>query len=351
MTTVLMAIRLLLAGVFATAAVTKLADRGGGRRALGDFGVPALMVPALAILLPLAELAIAVALIPNASARWAGAAAAGLLGLFAAAIGVSLARGRKPDCHCFGQLHSRPAGPAALLRNLALAALAGFLVWEPSGELGGLQIAVIVLGAGLLLQAWFGYQLLRQNGRVLARLERLEAADGAPPKGPSVALGAPASHFSLPSVAGIEISLESLLARGRPVLLAFVHTACDSCRVLLPQLAEWQRRRSEALTVAVVSHGNAEENAAWAGEHDLDLVVLQPGNALSALYGVKVTPSAILIGADGRIASAKAEGAEAITRLIGGSLPAHDGEATRSAEQSRIPAWRRLLRRRSWAER
>jgi peroxiredoxin/uncharacterized membrane protein YphA (DoxX/SURF4 family) len=340
MTAVLMAIRLLLAGVFATAAVTKLADRGGGRGALDEFGVPAPVAPALAILLPVAELAIAAALIPNASARWAAAFAAGLLGLFAAAIGFSLARGRQPDCHCFGQLHSRPAGPVALFRNLGLIALAGLVVWEPSGDLGGLQIAVIVLGAGLLLQTWFGYQLLRQNGRVLARLERVEAAGavGTSPQGPRVTLGAPASHFSLPTVAGGEISLESLLARGRPVLLAFVDIGCHSCRVLLPQLAEWQRRRSDALTVVVVSHGGAEENAAWAGEHDLDLVVLQPGNALSALYGVNATPSAILVGADGRIASAAAEGAEAIARLTGGSLRADDGESTRAAERSRASA-------------
>jgi hypothetical protein len=38
-----------------------------------------------------------------------------LLVLFIVAIAVTLARGRKPDCHCFGQLHSKPIG------------------WDPSG--------------------------------------------------------------------------------------------------------------------------------------------------------------------------------------------------------------------------
>ena len=45
--------------------------------------------------------------------------------MFAAAIAVNLARGRRPDCHCFGDLHARPAGPATLGQNLVLAAGAG----------------------------------------------------------------------------------------------------------------------------------------------------------------------------------------------------------------------------------
>ena len=52
--------RIVLAAVFALAAVTKLADLDGARRAARDFGVPERLAPAVGTLLPVAELAVAV---------------------------------------------------------------------------------------------------------------------------------------------------------------------------------------------------------------------------------------------------------------------------------------------------
>src|SRR5437588_2733952 len=128
MDVVLLFARLLLAVVFVVAGLAKLADRAGSQQALLGFSVPARLVAPLSVLLPLAELAVAVALIPTASAWWGALGALALLLLFVAAIGYSLAHGRTPDCHCFGQLHSAPAGWATLVRNLILAAIAGFVV-------------------------------------------------------------------------------------------------------------------------------------------------------------------------------------------------------------------------------
>src|SRR5918997_1008239 len=127
MDTAILFARLLLAAVFVVAGVAKLADREGSRRAVADFGVPAGLAAPLGILLPLAELAVAAALIPTSTALWGAVGALALLLLFVAGIGVNLARGRKPDCHCFGQFHSSPAGWSTLARNGALAALAGFV--------------------------------------------------------------------------------------------------------------------------------------------------------------------------------------------------------------------------------
>src|SRR5713226_2622846 len=125
---VLLLARLLLAVVFVVAGLAKLVDRAGSRQALIDFGVPARLVTPLAVLLPLAELAVAVALIPTASAWWGALGALALLVLFITAIGYNLAQGRTPDCHCFGQLHSAPAGWSTLVRNLVLAGIAGLVV-------------------------------------------------------------------------------------------------------------------------------------------------------------------------------------------------------------------------------
>ena len=100
---------LTLSAVFAVAGITKLTDHAGTRTAVRAFGGPAAAAPALALLLPVCELVVAAALLVPAT-RFVGAAGAlGLLVLFTAVIAVSLARGRAPECHCFGQLHSAPA--------------------------------------------------------------------------------------------------------------------------------------------------------------------------------------------------------------------------------------------------
>src|ERR671913_2017774 len=122
----LLAARLLLALVFLIAGLTKLADRKGSRQGMLDFGVPSTLATPLGILLPLAELAVASTLIPASTAWWGAAGALTLLLVFVAGISYNLARGRKPDCHCFGQLHSAPAGWTTLLRNGVLAGVAGF---------------------------------------------------------------------------------------------------------------------------------------------------------------------------------------------------------------------------------
>ena len=70
MDVVLFLTRLLLASVFVVAGVAKLADRGGSRQALADFGVPGPLVAPLGVLLPLAELTVAVALLPASTAWW-----------------------------------------------------------------------------------------------------------------------------------------------------------------------------------------------------------------------------------------------------------------------------------------
>ena len=140
----LLCARLLLALVFAVAGVAKLADRTGSRQAIVDFGVPAALVGPLGVFLPLAELAVAAALVPTTTAWWGAVGALVLLLLFAVAIGANLARGRKPNCRCFGQVHSAPAGWSTLAqrgsrRPSGLRRLAGMgrERWPERGRVGG----------------------------------------------------------------------------------------------------------------------------------------------------------------------------------------------------------------------
>ena len=144
METLLLIARLLLAAVFTLAGVGKLADEAGSREAMKGFGVPDALVAPFARLLPWVELAIAVTLLPLATAWFGGVAALALLLAFSAGIAVNLAKGNAPDCHCFGQLHSEPVSWKVFARNLALAAVAALIVVK------GAQ------GAGANAFAWLG---------------------------------------------------------------------------------------------------------------------------------------------------------------------------------------------------
>lgn len=343
MGTALLVARLLLALIFVVAGLAKLADRAGSRQAVSDFGLPVALAAPLGVLLPLAELAVAAALVPAATAWWGALGALALLLAFVAAISVSLARGRRPDCHCFGQLHSAPAGWGTLARNGALAAVAGFVVWAGHkdagpgvagwlGDLSAAQLAGIVAGLVLLAlvvaQWWFLVHLLRQNGRLLVRLEGLEAAlaPGAVASvsssngGQRVAglpVGASAPTFSLPGLRGETLTLQSLRTAGeKPVMLLFTDPNCGPCAAMLPEIGRWQNEHSEWLTIPLVSRGRPEENRVETTEHGVTNVLLQEDGEVARAYGAPGTPSAVLVRPDGTIGSPVAAGAEAIRALL-----------------------------------
>ena len=337
---VLLLARLLLTMVFVVAGLAKLGDRAGSRQALIDFGVPARLVTPLAVLLPLAELAVAVALIPTASAWWGALGALALLVLFITAIGYNLARGRTPDCHCFGQLHSAPAGWSTLVRNVILAAVAGFVVGlgrtnagaSAIGWLGTLAIAQrieLIVGALvvalLVIEGWVVIQMLRQQGYLLLRLEELEVklaesgtkvtAEAPPPAAAGLLVGTTAPAFSLPGLYGETITLDFLRASGKPILLIFSDPGCGPCNALLPEIGRWQRDYASKLSLALISRSTPEANHAKTNGHGITHVLLQQDREVAGAYQAQGTPCAVLIRPDGTIGSPLVCGAEAIRAL------------------------------------
>lgn len=116
-----------LAGVFALAAVSKLAERPTTTRSFEDLG---LRWPApLAMIVPLAELLTAVVLV-----LWPAVGAAAALAMLCAftVILVRVIRGGVPlGCACFGAWSARGntgVGWASVARNAVLAAMATFVV-------------------------------------------------------------------------------------------------------------------------------------------------------------------------------------------------------------------------------
>ena len=319
--------RLLLVAVFVVAAVAKLLDQGGTRHAVHEFGAPRALTGVLAILLPVAELAVAASLIPATTALAGSAGALALLAFFSGAIAISLARGRAPDCHCFGSLHSAPAGPGTLVRNGALAAVAAFVlagtVSEPPsgavdwvGRLDGAAALGLALAGAVAAGGTAFIMLLRSYGGVLVRVERLEgllaeagyeldALEERPVFG--LEPGTPAPGFE---------PLGDLLARRLPVLLLFTSPGCGPCEALLPDVAKWQSAHADRLTVAIFEEGEPAEITATKERFGVANVFADSGGQVYDAYEGSGTPSGVLVAINGTVASQLVMGPAAIAELV-----------------------------------
>lgn len=110
-----------------------------------------------------------------------------------------------------------------------------------------------------------------------------------------------APEFALPDLAGKTVSLASF--RGKPVLVNFWATWCDTCRVEMPDLEALFRRSGGRYSVVGLS---MDENAASAvppfvKKHQLTFPMLIADRKVSAAYAVRGLPAAYLIDAEGRV--------------------------------------------------
>src|SRR6266567_5337816 len=209
---------------------------------------------------------------------------------------------------------------------------------------------------------WLGWQLLRQNGRILLRLDEvekqldeLEFGEAAEPQGlmnghtpadvnarplpqgdgeaqdraarlgnrslarsrikrDGLKAGTSARSFRLPRLDGGELALEEL--RGKRVLLVFSDPRCGPCQALAPQLEKFQREHAD-ISVVMISRGEPKENRAKVKEHRLTFpVVLQQRWEISRLYAMFATPMAYSIDEAGIITHDVAVGVEPILSLL-----------------------------------
>jgi peroxiredoxin len=359
------AARLLLAAVFLLAGSTKLVDPGGSRKALRDFGLPSALARPMVLLLPLLEILVAVALIPNETAWFGACGALGLLAVFVIGMSVAMVRGRRPDCHCFGQLHSEPVGWQTLVRNVVLALVAGVVVawgrqyagpepWAWIGRLEGIEfrIAVIALCAVGLVFLWTVGRarpkktLAEPEVELVEEMEEEEAprervAVSVPRPRPPVVpvtteseavtqalgpldiglpIGTPAPDFELPGITGEKRSLKSLLAGGKDLVLIFTSPWCKSCEVVAGNLTRWKYEMSGLPNIVLVSRGTAKENLNKLKGFETSSILLQEKSEVAAAYDCSATPTAVLIGADGLIASQLVSGGLAIRELLASSV-------------------------------
>jgi len=149
-------IRAALGVLFVVAAWHKLRDPRRFAATLGEYRLlPARFAPAAAGCVVLAELGAVVALL--LWPRGGAAAAAALLAVYASAIAVNLARGRRHiDCGCAGPAARREISAWMVARNavVAVAALAAAVLPMEARELVWLDACTIVAATALLAACW-----------------------------------------------------------------------------------------------------------------------------------------------------------------------------------------------------
>lgn len=328
-----LSVRVALATVFVVSGIAKLSDRNGTRQAVAGFGVPARLVASVAVLLAPAELVVALLLLVTPTAAVGLTVALMLLAGFTVAVLLALKAGRRPECHCFGRIGGADISGRTVARNAVLAGLAalGLVALAREGSalsdgsfvaaaIGGLVMATVVL----LAEGLSGRAARRQRER-----EDEAAYEAAQPAVARVS----APRFTLDTPAGTTMSLDDLLAPGLPVLLITLSPGCGSCVRLRPDVAQWAQVLSPRVTVAVLAIGTPEANQR-AYEAVPHLPVLLDDQEVSQQLGTTATPSAVVIGADGVVASPVAGGETLVRRLLASTLagaevgePAEGGDA------------------------
>src|SRR5262245_4129551 len=189
-----------------------------------------------------------------------------------------------------------------------------------------LIVAAILPWLLIAIGAWLGYQLIRQNGRILLRLETIEerlggqhAEDRRKPAG--LPIGAPAPEFELPDLVGVRRKLSEF--RGQDVLLIFFGPKCRFCTKMASDLAALPADGASGRPVPiVVTNGDADDNRKLVEQFGIRCVVLlQEQTEVAAQYQAQGTPMGYRIDAEGRIASELAVGAEPLLKLAGVQAP------------------------------
>lgn len=331
----LLLIRILLAGIFALAGIAKFLDLKGSRKAFMDFGIPPSLALPGAIALSIAEIIIAAMFLSIATSWYAAIGASFLLLLFIIQMSYQMARGNAPDCHCFGQVHSAPVSATSIVRNIIFAVPAIFLVLQGERNQGfslfdsRIDLMQLVLGISVVVLLFVVAMSLRkisqQQTEIMRRIELMElvARDGAHVEREDVVsphdglpIGAVVADFELPDLNGKTVSLADIRSAGKPVLFLYVGPSCSPCKALVPEFETWQRELADKLQFVFLSSGKPEENVDKFGGDVEKTILLQKHREVADLFKAQWTPTAVLMDANGRIASHAAAGDSAIRELI-----------------------------------
>ncbi len=172
----------------------------------------------------------------------------------------------------------------------------------------------------IAIGSWLAHELVRQNGRILVRLQEIEQqlrprAGANRQETGGLPLGTVAPDFELPDLSGARRKLSEF--RGQNVLLVFFNPQCGYCTKMAADLAALPTDGGNQRAVpVVVSTGDAEENCGLVERYGIRCpILLQAQMEVAAMFGATGTPMGYRIDGAGRIASELAVGAEPLLRL------------------------------------
>lgn len=128
--------RLLVGGTLLAAGVLKIGHFDALAGTIAAFRLPFLspgVIAVLSVAIPLIEVLLGAYVLIGLYTRIAAAIALAEFLVFAAAIASVVVRGIPASCGCFGPGDTRPASWEEVARDLALAAIAAFIVWRGPG--------------------------------------------------------------------------------------------------------------------------------------------------------------------------------------------------------------------------
>jgi peroxiredoxin len=179
----------------------------------------------------------------------------------------------------------------------------------------------VLIGVG----AWLGLQLIRQNGRILMRLDAIDKrlsprGDDKPKPERGLRIGTVAPDFELPDLAGQRHKLSEF--SGKELLLIFFNPKCGFCTKMADDLAALPLGGENGQAVPiVVTTGDLEANRKMVEFYRIRGVVLrQEEMEVASRFQAQGTPMGYRIDRDGRIASALAVGGEALLKLASGAV-------------------------------
>lgn len=208
-----------------------------------------------------------------------------------------------------------------------------------------LLTTVVVLLSLILVSLWLVlYQLIKQQGRMMLRLDGLEghphglqgAAHGVQIGPAGLGVGKSFGSFSLPDLDGRTVSLADF--RGERVLVVNWSPQCGFCDLIAPELAKLQADLGRrGVRLLLVSSGDADSNRTLAEEHGLSCpILLLNGSKPPEPFENMGTPVAYLLDERGRVARPVAVGANEVPALAREVAGAND------VEKKRLPSERPL---------
>jgi len=162
-----------------------------------------------------------------------------------------------------------------------------------------LIISNIVLWAVVVVLVVVIYALTRQIGVLYERV----APAGALAINQKLEVGQLAPEMALPSLASGLIDIGGVKINGKSQLLFFVSPECPVCKTLLPAIKSSATAEKDWVDVVFASDGKNDDHQGYITKQGLESYPYLVSELLGKNFGIAKLPYAVLIDAQGQIAS------------------------------------------------